>query len=462
MSRRPAGFARRRRGTRIPRRSPRAKGRGTVEGYDEYLLAHPEGLHADEARRSLRAAAARVKRVGQVFRDCEDCPELVVVPAGSYVMGSTSFEAERDEDEGPRHRVVIPEAFAVATTEVTRGEYAAFVRETGYAGYDSCRTFEDGEWKSRSGRDWRSPGYYQTDRHPVVCVSWDDVQRYLAWLSRKTGEGYRLPSESEWEYAARAGTDTSRHLGRRHVGSSAGMRTVRTRPSRPGTMTAGRRISRHAATATRMALRPGSTGRTASACTTFLETCGNGRRTAAIVGYDDAPADGRVWRRGNCSLRILRGGSWFSEPSSIRSANRLLNRAVLRNANVGFRVARAVPVPSEPRLAVGFSSRPRDRRPRSVRGRSGARHRRVVRRVPATSFRKAVTRRGSGACATVHSGSSPWAVCFATARTVRRWWWFRRGRSRWARRRKRWAATPTSLRFVRSRWASRSRSACTK
>ena len=163
----------------------------TVESYTEYLSAYPSGRHAGEARR-LRAEAAersRVPAVGERFRDCEGmwCPELVVVPAGSFRMGSPSSEAGRDDDEGPVHRVRIAQPFAVGVYEVTRSQWSAFVSETEYSKEDACWTYEGGEWKERSGRNWRNPGHFQSDGHPVVCVSWGMRKRMCGGCRGKRG-----------------------------------------------------------------------------------------------------------------------------------------------------------------------------------------------------------------------------------------------------------------------------------
>ena len=140
----------------------------------------------ERARREAEAEAERRRRErepGRRFRDCDGCPEMVVVPAGSYMMGSPASEAGRDNDEGPVHRVTIPEPLAVGVHEVTRGEFARFVQATNYSTGNACFIYKRG-WKERSGFTWRSPGFGQTDAHPVVCVSWGDAQAYSGFRSR--------------------------------------------------------------------------------------------------------------------------------------------------------------------------------------------------------------------------------------------------------------------------------------
>jgi len=143
----------------------------------------------------------------RMLQDCITCPGVVVLPAGHLTMGSAADEAGRDEDESPQMRVAVA-AFAMSKTEVTRGQWLAFERESGHRAASGCLIRREDGYENQMHLGWRYPGFAQSDDHPVVCVSWNDAQAYGEWLSRKTGHTYRLPKESEWEYAARAGTPT--------------------------------------------------------------------------------------------------------------------------------------------------------------------------------------------------------------------------------------------------------------
>ena len=157
-------------------------------------------------------AKKATSQVGDTFRDCATCPKMVVLPAGKFMMGSPEGERGRDDDEGPQHQVTIPKPFAVGKYEVTVGQYAKFVRETKH---------KTGNCDLPEGQSWRDPGFKQTNNHPVTCVNWDDASTYAYWLSVKTGHEYRLLTEAEWEYAARAGTTTAYHFGRAILGNQA-------------------------------------------------------------------------------------------------------------------------------------------------------------------------------------------------------------------------------------------------
>lgn len=142
-----------------------------------------------------------------------DRPEMVPLQAGSFVMGSPECEAGR-LDEGPQRVVRIAKPFAIGQFPVTVAQFAAFVRDSGHRIGATCRQWDCSEFNEKPG-SFLEPGFEQAGDHPVVCVGWDDAQAYAAWLSRTTGQSYRLPTEAEWEYAARAGTTTPYWWGRR-------------------------------------------------------------------------------------------------------------------------------------------------------------------------------------------------------------------------------------------------------
>lgn len=161
---------------------------------------------------SIASAASVSREPGTVFRDCADCPEMVVVPPGTFQMGSTHLEQMRDDEvrpEGPVRTVTIPVPFAAGRFEITHAEYARFVEATGYEPADKCVA-----WAGRTavaGVTWLDPdlGRPPAGNEPAVCVTWRDAKAYVAWLANKTGQPYRLISEAEWEYAAKAGSTTT-------------------------------------------------------------------------------------------------------------------------------------------------------------------------------------------------------------------------------------------------------------
>ncbi len=143
----------------------------------------------------------------RLLQDCENCPRMVVLPAGQVAMGSPLDERGRDDDEWPQQGLAVS-AFAIAQTEVTRAQWQVFERASGHRAASGCLSRSEDGYVKEAHLGWRYPGFTQSEAHPVVCISWMDAQAYAQWLSRKTGKTYRLPTEIEWEYAARAGSSS--------------------------------------------------------------------------------------------------------------------------------------------------------------------------------------------------------------------------------------------------------------
>lgn len=251
------------------------------------------------------------QRVGRRFRDCSDCPEMVVVPSGSYVMGSPLDEAYRYYNEGPQHRVDIGYRFAVGVYEVTFSEWDACVEGGGCNGY-----LPGDEGWGRGNR-------------PVINVSWEEAQSYVKWLSSKTGEKYRLLSESEWEYVARAGTTTPFYFGStistdqaNYDGDStyeSGRKGINRQKTLPVGSFSSNRFGLHDV--------HGNVWE-------WVEDCWKD-------SYVGAPNDGSAWEGGDCVRRILRGGSWLDYPWLLRSGIRSGVTAGGWDNIHGFRVARS-------------------------------------------------------------------------------------------------------------------------
>ncbi len=284
---------------------------------------------------------------GATFRDCPDCPAMVVIPAGRFLMGSPLAEkvwaashgaaAASVADEAPQHLVTL-RSFAIGRYDVTVGEFAAFVRDTHYSPADGCGP--NGEtWVKTSGVDWRHTGFPQTDRDPVVCVSWLDARAYVGWLNRKTARGqehgfgglYRLPSEAEWEYAARGGATTRFWWGADATGA-ADHAWYGERFSRP--WAAGNSgghthpVGMKPANSFGLYDMAGDVWQWTADC--YAET------------YAGAPTDGRPAERAPRCLRVDRGGSWLYAAWLLRSATRERNPEDFRDAIMGFRVAKTL------------------------------------------------------------------------------------------------------------------------
>jgi formylglycine-generating enzyme required for sulfatase activity len=238
---------------------------------------------------------------GDVFRDCQDCPEMVVVPSGAFDMGSNANHSS----ERPEHRVTIAKSFAMGRREVTFEEWDQCVAS------GSCTNRPDDRGLGRGER-------------PVTNVSWHDARAYVAWLSQKTGRKYRLPSEAEWEYAARGGTKTNYWWGR-----DAGARFANCREC-------GGAPGAQAVASGTFAANPFGLFDTAGNAAEWVEDCWND-------DYRGAPRDGSAWTAGQCRQRVLRGGSFDSQASLVRSSSRWRYDADVRYHANGFRVLREMP-----------------------------------------------------------------------------------------------------------------------
>ena len=274
--------------------------RGAAAAFDRYLTEYPDGIHAAELRYLMP---------GRHFRDCPECPKMVIVPTGSYVMGSPASEEGRYENEGPQRHVTIEEHLAVGVYETTNKEFARFAMSEQYQPEPGCWTYEtsnaDGadktEMKFEESRDWMAPEYMdkrpddRMDDDPVTCVNWYDAKAYVQWLSLQSKHRYRLLTEAEWEYVARAGA-----VGR-YVGSENAFGLFHLQDN----------------------------------VWEWVEDCWND-------SYESAPQDGSAWLNDDCGRRVLRGGSWLDEKEAVRLASRGRNDAHLRANFNGFRVVRVL------------------------------------------------------------------------------------------------------------------------
>lgn len=261
------------------------------------LTAEPSGDRSSPPANLVVAQKETSFEPGEIFRDCGDCPELVVVPPGDFVMGSSDTPYEK-----PEHMIAIKRPFAIGRREVT------------FAEWDQCA--DAGACKHRpDDHNWG-----RGDR-PVINVSWDDAKLFVGWLSQKTGQKYRLPSEAEWEYAARAGTKTPFWWGR-DAGSGHAQCDTCGSPTRQQAVAVG-------------SFRPNGFGLydTAGNAAEWVEDCWN-------ENYRNAPKDAVAWTSGDCRLRVLRGGNFTSKASEVRSAARFRYDADVRYYANGFRVVR--------------------------------------------------------------------------------------------------------------------------
>ena len=285
----------------------------TRDAWQAYIDAFPRGEKVTEA---LQMIDMLTFRPGKTFRDCSVCPEMVVVAAGSYQQGADEGSDLALANEKPRRTVTIPQQFAVGIHEVTLDEWDACFDDQG------CSLRPDDNGWGRGSR-------------PVIMVSWNDAQEYIQWLNQKTGQAYRLPSESEWEYFARAG-EKSDWLG----GEAA---RVCAYANVAGSETGFR--WQHDACADQQNLGTLPAGSMQANAFGLFDVIGNVSEWTSDcmnLSYLDAPVDGSAWGRGICSSHMTRGGSWVTGTNEIRLPARFNLKNGDRNDFTGFRVVRPV------------------------------------------------------------------------------------------------------------------------
>ena len=282
-----------------------AGGTDCVTRLSDCDAAEPARLIAGKEPEAPPDPSGSTQPAGETFQDCPNCPQMVVIPAGTFRMGCLSNDDDCAEEEFPLHEVSI-QSFALSEREVTFNEWDACVSAGG------CNAYRPDD-----------AGWGRGDR-PVINVSWEDAQSFVAWLSEVTGQAYLLSTEAEWEYAVRAGTQTNYSWGN-DIGKS-----------RANCWGCGSEWDNE------MTAPTGSFGANAFGLHDmhgnvweWVEDCWN-------WNYSGAPSDGSAWRSGDCSRRVLRGGTWLDGPKSLRSANRYWFFTGRREDHIGFRVARTL------------------------------------------------------------------------------------------------------------------------
>jgi formylglycine-generating enzyme required for sulfatase activity len=263
----------------------------------------PPEFDLGEACEGISVATAdgpKCLKPGDQFTECENCPDMVVVPTGNFLMGSPKEEKNRQEDEGLRHRVIFRSPFAVGKFEITFGQFQNFLADTKYKRNSFC--------KSKAG----------VLTQPIDCVSWSDAQAYVKWLSKVTDANYRLLTESEWEYAARGGTTTTYFTGKTITTTQANFDGLKR-----GTMVIG------SYTANGFGLHD-----MAGNVWEWTQDC-------YVDRYRNDDASGNAVEGTSCG-RVIRGGAWDSDSKSLRSSDRNGDTPNNRASNIGFRVARSL------------------------------------------------------------------------------------------------------------------------
>jgi formylglycine-generating enzyme required for sulfatase activity len=327
-------------------RAADAKQRAFEQALAERRKAEEAARKAEEERGLKPRRAAEAARAGRPVAERAfpielpgvsgwPTPQMIVIPRGKFLMGAPANEEGSRDDERPQHEVRIDYAFALGQHTVTVDAFKAFVAETNHDTGKSAFVWTGNEWKNTPGKGWRDPGFAQTGAHPVCCVNWEDAQAYLAWLNDKAGltdrpDAYRLPSEAEWEYACRAGTTTPFSFG-------ATISTAQANYDGNYTYGPGKKGEWRQKT-TPVGSFPANAFGLHDMHGNVWEWC----QDCWNANYNGAPSDGSAWTTGDCTSRVLRGGSWNDSPQVLRSAYRGWGSPTNRDLNRGFRLARTL------------------------------------------------------------------------------------------------------------------------
>jgi formylglycine-generating enzyme required for sulfatase activity len=311
----------------------------------EIRKINPDAIAVSEAEKLLENQKDETPQAmkGKTKQD-DLAGEMILIPGGTFLMGTLAGRT----DEKPQHLVTVP-SFEIAKYEVTKEQFKKFVTATDYItdaeqdadGHEGCYGVYGGHvdfgWKA--DLNWYDPGFKQTDNHPVVCVSWNDAQAYIAWLNKETGGNYRLSSEANWEYAARAGSPSSYHFGDDkaelckyanlydEVGQTFnkyGWRHAKCNDGEAKTAPVGQ-----------YHVNPYGLHDMHGNVWEWVGDCWKS-------GYHDAPSNGEIYKSENCPHRVTRGGSWYNIPTGVRSANRYWYGSAYRSFNLGFRLFRNI------------------------------------------------------------------------------------------------------------------------
>ena len=294
---------------------------------------------------ALQTAAGTPSETIPVLRDCPDCPRMIRIQPCKYQMGSTPEEtaaahvrSDRAAAEQPRHEVQIGYPFAISRYELTVREFSVFARETGFTAA-GCLVLDGKIWRMEPKADWQLPGFPVTGQHPATCLSYNDFQKYLDWLSARTGKRYRFPTEAEWEYVANSSTGSTNQCRRLNAADKSFHKAFPRANWPQADCDDGVSVA-------------GPVGRYAANSLGVHDMAGN---QAEFVGdcyapiHDNAPIDGsaRKVKPAICALRIVKGGSWAAEPGMVRPAVRMAMPMDVRGNGHGLRVVRELTVPNK-------------------------------------------------------------------------------------------------------------------